>query len=250
MDIGRIHIGTSGWHYEGWVGSFYPADAKARDMLAHYVQRFAAVEINNSFYRIPKRDQCERWAEATPDDFCFAVKAPRIVTHVHKLNDKSHDPRAAFDGAVRGFGHKLGPILYQLPPGWAVNLERLEAFLERLPDDFRYTFEFRHRSWLNDAVYDLLRARGAALCFYDYGGFQSPIFRTADFVYARMHGPEKAYQGAYSDQEIGEWAERARAWSDEGCDVFIFFDNDQKAQAPMDAARLCAALTALNPAKA
>lgn len=233
----RIRVGASGWHYRSWVGPFYPHDAKPPQFLAHYTGRFDCVEVNNSFYRLPRRETVEGWAAQVPRDFLFAVKASRFLTHMKKLKDPDEPVRRMFS-VLDGFGGKLGPILFQLPPGWRVNVERLAAFLAALPKGRRYAFEFRNESWLCDEVFETLRRAGAALVLYDFEGRQPPELVTADFVYVRLHGPAGKYRGSYSDAALAAWRKRAESWRRQGRDVFVFFDNDEKGYAAADGLRL------------
>jgi len=235
---GRILVGTSGWHYPHWKHLFYPEDMARADWLAYYGERLSGVEVNNSFYRLPEAATIDEWREASPKGFVFAVKAPRTITHLNKLrNCKS--AVEGFLGRLERFGTKLGPILFQLPPRWHCNPQRLEEFLGLLPENQRYAFEFRDPTWHTDAIYELLAARNAAFCVYDLEAFTSPLETTADFVYVRLHGPgENAYTGSYRDPTLRTWAGRAKRWARrEGRDVYIFFDNDQNAYATKNAAR-------------
>src|SRR5438270_13006235 len=172
--MAKVHIGTSGWHYKHWCGPFYAEKLPASKMLQCYVQYFDTVEINNSFYRLPEKSTFESWRESTPKNFIFAVKASRFLTH----NKKLKDPENALNNFLpraEALGEKLGPILFQLPPRWRINLERLAEFLDALPKYHRYTFEFREPSWLVPQVYELLRRHNAAFCIYELAGFHSPI---------------------------------------------------------------------------
>lgn len=237
----EIRVGTSGWHYRSWVGPFYPHDAKPPSFLAHYTERFDCVEVNNTFYRLPQRKTVEAWAAQAPEKFLFAVKANRFITHMKKLKDPA-EPIGRMFSVIDGFGGKLGPILFQLPPGWRVNAERLAEFLAALPHGHRYAFEFRDESWLCDEVFETLSDADAALVLYDFEGRNPPELVTASFVYVRLHGPGARYQGSYSGPALAVWRERATRWRSQGCDVFVFFDNDQKGYAAADAARLTAML--------
>lgn len=183
----RIHIGTSGWHYEHWVGPFYPEAVPAEDYLSFYAERFAAVEVNNTFYQLPARETLVSWRDGTPGDFLFACKASRYITHMKKLKDPRDSLRRFFE-VVEALDPKLGPILFQLPPRWHVDVERLEGFLEALPAGRRYAFEFRDESWFAAEVYDALARHNAAFCIYDLAGRRSPVEVTADFAYVRLHG--------------------------------------------------------------
>ena len=233
----HIRIGTSGWYYKHWRDAFYPADLSMRRMLSFYVQRFDTVEINNSFYRLPDKTTFEAWREATPKDFCFAVKANRYLTHIKRLND----PEAGLNNfmpRVERLQEKLGPILFQLPPHWHCNTDRLAAFLAALPGGYRYSFELRNPSWHTPAVYDLLRQHKAAFCIFELVRFQSPMIITADFTYVRLHGPKGAYQGNYRPATLDTWAQRIRKWRDELKEVYLYFDNDQASFAAQNALEL------------
>lgn len=235
--MAHIRIGTSGWRYDHWVGPFYPEGIRPADILPYYAERFPAVEINNTFYQLPDPKTPGAWRDATPNDFRFAVKASRYITHMKKLKDP-HDSVRRFFEAVEALGDKLGPVLFQLPPKWGRDLGRLEEFFEALPRGRRYAFEFRDESWLGDETYELLEKRNAALCIYDLDGRRSPARTTADFVYVRLHGPDGPYQGSYDGRTLNGWARRFRRWRDEGRDIYCFFDNDDQGYAPRDALEL------------
>lgn len=235
--MAHIHIGTSGWHYDDWTGPFYPEDMNAKDFLACYAESFQAVEINASFYRLPTKKALKDWHAQTPRDFVFAAKASRYITHMKKLKDPKQSS-AKFFTAVKALGNKLGPILFQLPPNWRVNAERLAAFLDALPGGHRYAFEFRDETWFCDEVLDLLRAHKAAFCIYDLDRKTSPKEVTADFVYVRLHGPKGPYKGSYDDNTLKRWADDISRWRKGRHDVYVFFDNDQKGYAPRNALRL------------
>jgi uncharacterized protein YecE (DUF72 family) len=232
-----IRIGTSGWHYTHWRGPFYPPDLRAADMLAWYLKRFDTVEINNSFYRLPTRETFAAWRRATPAQFCFAVKGSRYITHRKRLKD----PQPALERllpAAEALGRKLGPILFQLPPRWSRNIERLADFLDALPARRRYAFEFRDPSWHDAAVYRLLNKHNAAFCIYELDGFVSPVEVTADFVYVRLHGPGRKYEGDYAPHALAAWAAHIRGWRRTLAAVYVYFDNDQAGYAAKNAAEL------------
>jgi uncharacterized protein YecE (DUF72 family) len=234
---GRIRTGTSGWNYDHWLGTFYPKGTRQRDLLAVYAERFDSVEINRTFYKLPAAKTMAGWREQSPQGFLFAAKASRFLTHMKKLKDPE-EPVARLLGCVEALEGKLGPILFQLPPRWRVNPDRLARLLEVLPDRHRYAFEFRDPTWHNDQILLLLSNRGAAFCIFDLAGKRSPVEVTAGFVYIRLHGPGAAYQGSYDGRAISGWARRIRGWSEAGKDVYCYFDNDEKAYAPHDALRL------------
>jgi uncharacterized protein YecE (DUF72 family) len=235
----KIWIGTSGWHYGHWKGSFYPEDLPAAQMLAWYAERFDTVELNNTFYRLPPEGAAENWCRTVPRDFCFAVKGSRFITHMKKLRD----PEIAlerFFSRIEPLGRKLGPILFQLPPRWELNLERLSAFLNALPSGHRYAFEFRDPEWHVEAAYRLLEKHNAAFCTFELEGFTAPIRQTADFAYLRLHGPGKKYQGSYNSQTLTMWARRINSWRLDA--VHVYFDNDERGFAAANASELATML--------
>ena len=234
---GAIHIGTSGWHYKHWKGPFYPEKLPASKMLEFYTKRFDTVELNSTFYRLPLESGLDNWRESTPPDFVFAAKGSRFITHMKKLKDPETAVAKYFERVDR-LGKKLGPIVFQTPPWWEANVERLEAFLAALPRGHRYAFELRNPTWHTPDIYRLLRRRNAAFCVFEIAGFHSPIEVTADFTYVRLHGPGGAYQGSYSDETLRTWAERIRAWERELRAVYLYFDNDQAAYAAENALEL------------
>jgi uncharacterized protein YecE (DUF72 family) len=237
MKKGNIHIGTSGWQYKHWKGTFYPSDLKAKDEFNFYTSQFSTVEINNSFYMLPAAKTFSAWNRTSPKNFVFAVKASRYITHMKKLKTDRQSTRKFFTRANK-LEKKLGPILFQLPPRWKLNAERLEHFLSALPAKFRYTFEFRDHTWYTEEVYRLLRKYNCAFCIYELEHHLSPLVVTADFVYIRLHGPGNKYQGNYSDAILKKWARRCIKWQRDKKDVFVYFDNDQAGYAAFNARRL------------
>ncbi|MBN2025697.1 MAG: DUF72 domain-containing protein [Actinobacteria bacterium] len=233
----RINIGTSGWHYDHWKGSFYPDDISAGEMLGFYAERLGTVEINNSFYQLPEDKTLSEWRDMVPEGFAFSAKASRYITHMKKLKDPQ-EPVTTFIERVKVLGDKLGPILFQLPPRWKLNLERLRSFLDVLPVGHKYTFEFRDPSWFAEEVYEALSARNAAFCIYELAGRLSPKKVTADFVYVRLHGPGDAYEGDYDAQTLAGWAGAFSTWAGKGLQVYCYFDNDQKGYAAQNALKL------------
>jgi len=163
----KIHIGTSGWHYKHWMGNFYPPEVKSKGFTDYYIRFFRTVEINNSFYKLPSFETFANWRAAVPDDFIFAVKASRYITHMKKLKEPQEGLSRLFNN-INALEEKLGPILFQLPPMWKLNLERLRDLLRLLPPYYRYTFEFRHHSWYTPEVLELLRQHNAAFCVYEW----------------------------------------------------------------------------------
>ncbi|HKG98367.1 MAG TPA: DUF72 domain-containing protein [Pyrinomonadaceae bacterium] len=221
----KFHIGTSGWHYKHWMGGvFYPPGTRGPEMFQFYARHFNTVEINNSFYRLPTAQTFDAWRESSPRGFCFAVKASRFITHMKKLKEPESSSAKFFLAAER-LGKKLGPILFQLPPRWKLNVERLASFLELLPPEHKYVFEFRDQSWLVPEVYGLLRKYNAAFCIHDFADMKVPHEITSNFAYIRFHGPTSAkYWGEYSDSQLQAWAERIAGWRVSA--VYAYFNND------------------------
>ncbi len=233
----HIRIGTSGWHYAHWKGSFYPSSMSSDQFLGFYAERYNTVEIDGSFYRLPPPDVVREWYRIVPDGFLFAMKASRYLTHMKKLND-AREPLQRFLRCAAHLKEKLGPLLFQLPPWWRLNLDRLRSFLSLLSSDYSYTMEFREPSWFQPEVLELLKRHNVALCIYEIGGKQSPITTTADLVYVRLHGPTKAYGGDYSEPTLKSWARRIEKWRGEHRDVYLYFDNDEAAYAAKNAEQL------------
>lgn len=230
-------IGTSGWHYEHWIGAFYPSRTPASKMLAYYYGRFDTVELNNTFYRLPSGPALENWRDSTPPNFCFAAKGSRFLTHMKKLKDPEQGLERFFN-AIEVLGEKLGPVLFQLPPNWERDAARLDHFLSALPQGHRYAFEFRNPTWNVPEIYRLLERHRAGYCIFHLAGFQSPMEVTTDLVYVRLHGPGGKYQGSYSDPALSDWARRIREWQRANAAVYVYFDNDQVGYAAKDALRL------------
>jgi len=222
---GKILIGTSGWSYSHWRGIFYPPDVASANFLAFYTQKFPTVEINSSFYHLPRATTIARWASTTPAGFCFAVKASRYITHLLRLRNCA-EPLQAFFTLVRGFGNKLGPVLFQLPPGLHRDTDLLAEFLALLPPDLRVAIEFRHKSWYENSVFALLVSHGVALCLHDMRGSEAPPEPTAPFVYLRFHGPQQAYTGSYEPSQLARRAAQIGEWAASGRDVYAYFNND------------------------
>lgn len=235
---GEIHIGTSGWHYKHWLGDFYPEKLPAKEMLSFYTKHFDTVEINNTFYHLPADTTFNAWRENSPDNFVYALKGSRFITHMKKLKDPESATTKFFAGAEL-LGAKLGPILFQLPPRWELNVERLAEFLEALPRQHRYAFEFRDPTWLVSSVYDLLRQYNAAVCIYDFASRPTPLEITADFTYVRFHGPGEAkYAGSYPERALQGWARTIEDWLRELSAVYVYFNNDIGGHAVRNARRL------------
>ncbi|MEP7152664.1 MAG: DUF72 domain-containing protein [Nitrospira sp.] len=233
----HVRIGTSGWHYQHWRGPYYPPSVPPRAMLNYYAREFDTVEVNNSFYRLPSTTTFDTWNNSTPAGFCFAVKASRFLTHRKKLLDPGPALERLME-ATAGLEAKLGPILFQLPPNWHCNPDRLKDFLRALPTGRRYSIEFRDQSWHTLRVFDLLRKHNVAFCIYELGGVRSVREVTADFVYVRLHGPGSKYQGDYSTKTLKSWAAHIERWIESDRDVYVYFDNDQAGYAVKNAQEL------------
>lgn len=232
-----IHIGTSGWRYDHWRGPFYPQDLPQREMLKFYMEHFHTVELNNTFYQLPRQKTLAGWRDTVPGGFIFSVKASRYITHMKKLKDPEQSVPPLLE-RTEELKEKLGPFLFQLPPRWSINTERLDSFLEALPQGLSCAFEFRDPSWFDSRTYSILERHGAAFCIYHLAGRLSPKAVTADYVYVRLHGPGDAYQGKYDEEALSQWANAFSAWADEGREVYCYFDNDEAGYAAQDAARL------------
>jgi uncharacterized protein YecE (DUF72 family) len=227
--------------YRHWrSGVFYPPGLKAREELAWYAGRFSTVELNNPFYRLPEAATFRRWREAVPAGFCFAVKASRFITHLKRLRDPD-EPLALLLERAGELGPALGPILFQLPPDFQADLDRLTTFLAALPPSCRWVIEFRHPSWQQPAVYELLGRHAVALCVPVGGRVRPDLVATAPFAYLRMHagaGPG----GGFTDDQLRAWAGRVRGLRRAGKEVYVYFNNDWEGHAVRDAARLRALL--------
>ncbi len=237
--MATITLGTSGWSYDHWKGTFYPEDLPREEWLAFYAQRFRGTEVNSTFYQSPEASTLRSWRESVDEDFRFAVKASGYLSHRKKLREPAKI-LPPFLQALTPLGEQLGPLLFQLPPHWRANPERLQRFLACLRDhtDARVVFEFRDPSWICEEILTLLRDHQVAFCLYELEGFQTPLHRTADFIYFRLHGPGEAYRGSYELPQLRAWADRIHAWTGAGLDVYGWFDNDEKGYAPANAARL------------
>jgi uncharacterized protein YecE (DUF72 family) len=220
-----IHVGTSGYNYPEWRGTFYPADVKNAGMFAHYASQFHTVEINYTFRRMPTPKITAGWRDQAPAAFTYALKSPQQITHVRRLKDCA-DPLRLFCDSARVLGPHLGPLLFQLPPTFRCDLGRLEAFLALVPDDVRTAFEFRHDSWLTDEVYALLSARNAALCIADFGDKTTPVRATAKHGYFRLR--DEGYQPA----DIARWADAVLAQSAHWEETWVFFKHEEEGKGP------------------
>ena len=278
-----VRIGISGWTYKPWRGAFYPPGLAQSKELAYAASIFRSIEINGTFYCMQRPDSFAQWADDTPDDFVFAVKGPRYLTHMLKLRNAEAPLGNFFASGVLRLGAKLGPILWQLPPNFRFNAEKLETFFELLPRDtehaaecgrrhdhrlkgrawlrsdkrrpIRHAMEIRHESFRDPAFIELLRKHDVALVCADTVDWPLLMDITTDFIYVRLHGSTELYKSAYSRPALKRWAARVAAWRDgqpmtdghfisarqpkaRSCDVFLYFDNTDKLQAPKDARSL------------
>lgn len=232
-----IRIGCSGWNYKHWRELFYPKGLPASRWFAFYAEHFDTVEINNSFYMLPKAETFDKWREQAPPGFCYAVKANRYLTQAKKLKD-CEEPLIRMMAATRHLGDRLGPMLYQLPPSLRLNLDRLESFLRLVPKDVTNIFEFRHTSWYVPETYALLDRYGAGFCVHDMPGSASERIAVGPAAYVRFHGGEGKYWGRYSDEGLLSWADWIVGQARSGRHAWCYFNNDIDAHAIHDAQTL------------
>jgi uncharacterized protein YecE (DUF72 family) len=224
----QTFVGTSGYSYPAWKGSFYPKDMKSDGMLSYYAERFSAVEINNTFYRMPKKDMLEKWPAQVSPGFSFILKASQVITHMRRLKDVSSQVTYFLDTAAV-LGPQLGPVLFQLHPTMKKDVARLTDFLAVVPEHTCAVLEFRHQSWFDDEVYDALRAHNAALCVSEMDEEATPLVRTADWGYLRLR------RGDYEDARLATWLDRIRS---QGWDrAYVFFKHEDEARGPAFATR-------------
>jgi len=218
-------IGTSGFQYAEWKGTFYPEDLPANKMLPFYAERFSTTEINYTFHRIPAAKTIDNWKQLTPDNFRFALKAPQKITHWSKLRDCADTLRYFYD-VVSGLGEKLGPVLFQLPPNFKKDTFVLGDFVNGLPGGIRAAFEFRHESWFDDEIFDTLKAREAALCIADTEKLETPKVATANYGYLRLRRED------YARTDVERWTEFVREQESGWNDVFIYFKHEEAGIGP------------------
>jgi uncharacterized protein YecE (DUF72 family) len=228
-----VYVGTSGYNYPEWRGTFYPEKFSTNKMLAFYAERFSTVEINYTFYRMPTEKLLQGWADGTPDGFSFTLKAPRRITHDAKLQ-RCEDTLQTFCRTAQTLGPKLGVLLFQLPPNFKKNADVLRAFVDLLPEGTRAAFEFRHESWLDAETYDILRGRRVALCVADSEKMSTPVQATADYAYFRLR--DEGYQPA----DIDRWAATIGALPVR--DAFVYFKHEEQGLGPAFARRLLESL--------
>ncbi|MEO8625315.1 MAG: DUF72 domain-containing protein [Candidatus Limnocylindrales bacterium] len=229
-----VYIGTSGWQYRHWRDTFYPPGVPQRQWLEFYAARFATVESNAAFYRLPEKQTFTDWAARTPDDFVWAVKVSRFLTHIKRLRDPA-EPVERFVAHARGLGSKMGPALLQLPPQLAADADLLDGCLSQFPRDIRVAVEFRHKSWWTAEVEATLHRHGAALCWADRLRPISPLWRTADWGYLRFHQGRSTPRPCYGEDALASWVERVDEALPKSADLFVYFNNDFRACALRDA---------------
>ena len=228
-----LRVGTSGFAYKEWKGKFYPANLRDRDWLSYYSRQFPTVEINHTFYRMPTEKAVLGWSASVPGGFQFALKANQAITHVRKLRDCEALLRRFLEAAsVLGAEEQLGPVLVQLPPNFRAQADVLESFLKLRPRAFRFALEFRHPSWFEPQVYDLLQRYQTALGLRETDLEPAPDRLTADFTYVRLR------RNTYAREELQAWRQRFRAWVDQGVDVYVYVKHEDAAQGPAYARQL------------
>ena len=221
----KIYIGTSGWSYDGWEGIFYPDAMSRKEWLSFYSEHFNTVEINSSFYHLPKAETFSNWAEKTPDDFLFVVKASKYITHTKRLIDSSDAVIRLIDSASN-LGEKLGMFLFQLPPNLKKNSDRLKNFIDILPSIYKYVFEFRDESWFCDEIYNMLENYKCGIVISDSSKFPRFEVITGGFCYIRMHGSTSLYSSKYTDKELEKTAEIIRKNFKDKISSYVYFNND------------------------
>lgn len=243
MNESALYIGTSGWTYDHWKGVFYPADIKKREWLTFYAERFDTVELNASFYRIPKIKAVEGWRDRTPEKFHFAVKVSRLISHIKRLKECDKEAEWFFS-VFKPLEPKIGAYLVQLPPSLTYDPERIESFIERYPSDIPLVFEFRNNSWYNDETYTLFRKKNLAFCIHDMHGSATDRIVTSDCAYIRFHGYTARYGGDYPDEILADWAAWIRGMRREVKRMFCYFNNDFQGYAIKNCLRLLEMATA------
>jgi uncharacterized protein YecE (DUF72 family) len=231
----HLHVGTSGFNFPEWKGTFYPQKIKPEAMLPYYAERLSTVEINYTFYRMPNAKTVSGWNQAVPDTFTFVVKTPQRITHIARLKNVD-DSLRYFTETIRPLGPKLGPILVQLPPNFKLDLARLKDFLTLFPADLRAAFEFRNASWFADPVYEALRTANAALCVADTEDGHTPLIATADFGYFRLRDE------GYKKKDLETWAGTVKDLGKDWKDAFVFFKHEESGEGPKLAEKFAALL--------
>lgn len=232
-----IRIGTSGWYYNHWLERFYPAGLPKQKWFEYYAEHFDTVELNNTFYHLPKRQSVKRWHRLAPERFLYSVKANRYITHIKRLKDSAEALERFFEIAEI-LAEKFGPVLYQLPPSLHKDLDLLEEFIKLLPKERPGVFEFRHKSWFSEDTFGLLRQSGVGFCIHDMPGIPTPRVITADIIYIRFHGPTGRYEGNYSNSALQSWADWIKEHIKRARSIYAYFNNDIDANAVRNAKTL------------
>lgn len=237
MNKGRCCVGTSGWYYQHWYGPFYPAKLSKEELLPYFARSFNTVELNNTFYHLPKETTVKGWYKKAPKNFLFSVKASRFITHIKRLANLG-DSLQVFLARMNLLKEKLGPILYQLPPSMKKDSKALISFLKKLPKKKRNTVEFRHRSWLDEETFATLKKFNVAYCIISMPNFSTVVRATSDFVYIRMHGGSSLYRSNYSQAELRQCASWVKKFLQDGLDTYVYFNNDASGYAVKNALAL------------
>ena len=237
MISGRIYIGTSGWVYKDWASRFYPRDIPKKQHLGFYATRFPTVEINATFYRLPGESVFQDWRESVPPGFIYAIKGSRAITHMKRLKPGAKSSPALLD-RCHILGPRLGSILWQLPPSFPKNIERLTHFLQRLPHRFSHAIEFRHPTWLDKDVSEILKRFRVAKVWISSLAMPMDFEITSNFVYVRFHGLSGGSAHDYTDLELEPWAEHLKRCARQGLTGFVYFNNDVNTRAPRNALQL------------
>ena len=237
MKKGSCFIGTSGWYYQHWYGRFYPKGLSKEKLFPYFAQHFKTVELNNTFYHLPKETTVKGWHKKAPQDFVFAIKASRFITHIKRLANL-RDSLKIFLKRAYILKEKLGPMLYQLPPSMKKDSQRLASFLKKLPKKVRNVVEFRHQSWLDEEIFCLLKKFNVSHCIISMPNFPTVVRATADFVYIRMHGGTALYRSNYSKAELKECANLVKKFLKDGLDTYVYFNNDAQGYAVKNALAL------------
>jgi uncharacterized protein YecE (DUF72 family) len=236
--MAKAWIGCSGFSYPHWKGIFFPDDLPQRKWLDHYCTVFSTVELNVTFYRLPRESTFDKWYQETPEDFRFSLKGSRFITHVKRLRDPEGPVELFFNGALR-LKEKLMAVLWQFPPSFKIDMERLERFLALLKNyPVRNTFEFRNETWITEDVMSICRENNVSLCMADWPEFIDDLPVTSDFVYIRRHGKGGGYNSCYSSSDLKNDARRIKRHLKQGRDVYIYFNNDAGGYAPANAKEL------------
>ncbi len=236
--MGSIRVGTSGWSYASWRGDFYPPGLVHRRELAHLAERLTTLEVNGSFYALQRPSTYRKWRDETPDDFVFAVKGGRFITHLKRLRDVEEGLARFFGSGVFELGSKLGPVLWQLPASLSYDASLMDAFYRLLPGGVRHVVEFRHRSFCTDEAFAQMRENDIGCVVSDSPGrWPMAEVMTGDVMYVRLHGHTELYASGYASRSLDRWAQKCRTWAEQA-DVFVYFDNDARGRAPHDAVAL------------